>query len=58
MDVAELVTYECDCCGGTYTGCHADLSKLGWKRHPLKRGKGFLMCQECEARFEKLWKEQ
>jgi transcription elongation factor Elf1 len=56
--VAGSQTFVCDACSHEYPGTHADLSKLGWKRHPLKRGKGFLMCKECEQRFEPLWKEK
>ena len=60
MDV-ELTSFECGCCGATYTGRRHELAKLGWVSHPYKaagmrRANGdFLLCRECSKYFEAIW---
>lgn len=45
-----LKSFECDCCGATYTGSWIELGKLGWVRH--SQGKGVIvLCRDCEVMF-------
>jgi hypothetical protein len=55
MAVAELKTYVCDSCNGTYTGDVADLTREGWKRHLGKHQVPFLMCDSCEEHYGPIW---
>lgn len=53
-EVTRIAVRVCDACGAQWWGAaKRDVLDDGWKFHDAKRGRMFVMCGDCEARFDR-----